>query len=72
MIATVVAVLIASIVVTAAEPNTCQPRSEHPFMPIYHIIGNVRIHMYRSQRGGGGRPRRSLQRKGLFRTSQEA
>ena len=25
----------------AAEPNTCQPRSRHPFMPIYHIIGNV-------------------------------
>ena len=25
----------------AAEPNTCQPRSKHPFMPIYHIIGNV-------------------------------
>ena len=25
-----------------ADPNTCQPRSEHPFMPIYHIIGNVR------------------------------
>lgn len=22
-------------------PNTCQPRSKHPFMPIYHIIGNV-------------------------------
>ena len=26
----------------AADPNTCQPRSKHPFMPIYHIIGNVR------------------------------
>ena len=25
----------------AAEPNTCEPRSRHPFMPIYHIIGNV-------------------------------
>jgi hypothetical protein len=25
----------------AGEPNTCQPRSRHPFMPIYHIIGNV-------------------------------
>ena len=25
----------------AAGPNTCQPRSEHPLMPIYHIIGNV-------------------------------
>merc|ERR1712166_98964 len=24
-----------------AEPNTCQPRSQQPFMPIYHIIGNV-------------------------------
>ena len=24
-----------------AEPNTCQPRSSHPFLPIYHIIGNV-------------------------------
>ena len=22
-------------------PNTCQPRSEHPFLPIYHVIGNV-------------------------------
>ena len=26
---------------SSAEPNTCQPRSKHPFMPIYHIIGNV-------------------------------
>ena len=25
----------------AASPNTCQPRSAQPFMPIYHIIGNV-------------------------------
>jgi len=25
----------------AAAPNTCQPRAEHPFMPIFHIIGNV-------------------------------
>ena len=25
----------------AAMPNTCQPRTKHPFMPIYHIIGNV-------------------------------
>jgi sucrose-6-phosphate hydrolase SacC (GH32 family) len=25
----------------AAEPNTCQPRSRQPFMPIYHTIGNV-------------------------------
>ena len=23
------------------EPNTCQPRAAHPFLPIYHIIGNV-------------------------------
>ena len=23
------------------EPNTCQPRSTQPFMPIYHLIGNV-------------------------------
>ena len=22
-------------------PNTCQPRSRHPFLPIYHVIGNV-------------------------------
>ena len=25
----------------AEGPNTCQPRSAHPFLPIYHIIGNV-------------------------------
>lgn len=25
----------------AAQPNTCQPRAAHPFLPIYHIIGNV-------------------------------
>ena len=25
----------------AVAPNTCQPRSAQPFMPIYHIIGNV-------------------------------
>ena len=24
-----------------AEPNTCQPRAAHPFMPIFHLIGNV-------------------------------
>ena len=24
-----------------AQPNTCQPRAAHPFLPIYHIIGNV-------------------------------
>ena len=24
-----------------ATPNTCQPRASHPFMPIYHLIGNV-------------------------------
>ena len=23
----------------AATPNTCQPRSQRPYMPIYHIIG---------------------------------
>ena len=27
--------------VTMATPNTCQPRAAHPFLPIYHIIGNV-------------------------------
>ena len=27
--------------VAAAEPNTCQPRSAHPFMPIFHIVGNI-------------------------------
>jgi sucrose-6-phosphate hydrolase SacC (GH32 family) len=27
--------------VSAGQPNTCQPRSAHPFQPIYHIIGNV-------------------------------
>jgi len=26
---------------SATTPNTCQPRAAHPFMPIYHIIGNV-------------------------------
>ena len=25
----------------AASPNTCQPRSAEPLMPIFHIIGNV-------------------------------
>ena len=29
------------VVAMAATPNTCQPRSAHPFMPIFHIIGNV-------------------------------
>ena len=33
-------VLLAS-VPASAQPNTCQPRAAHPFLPIYHIIGNV-------------------------------
>ena len=28
-------------VVAPAVPNTCQPRAAHPFLPIYHLIGNV-------------------------------
>ena len=28
-------------VVVPAVPNTCQPRAAHPFLPIYHLIGNV-------------------------------
>jgi hypothetical protein len=31
----------AMLVAAEAVPNTCQPRSKHPFMPIYHVIGNV-------------------------------
>ncbi len=27
--------------VNAATPNTCQPRALHPFLPTYHLIGNV-------------------------------
>lgn len=43
-----------------AEPNTCQPRAEHPFMPIYHIIGNVRTHHAAAAlHGFGGRARGS-------------
>ena len=35
-------VLLTCIVTTAStHPNTCQPRASHPFLPIYHIIGNV-------------------------------
>ena len=26
---------------TSAVPNTCQPRALHPFLPTYHLIGNV-------------------------------
>ena len=26
---------------SAATPNTCQPRALHPFLPTYHLIGNV-------------------------------
>ena len=26
---------------TTATPNTCQPRATHPFLPTYHLIGNV-------------------------------
>ena len=33
--------LAASALLTRASPNTCQPRALQPFMPIYHIIGNV-------------------------------
>jgi hypothetical protein len=24
-----------------ADPNTCAPRAAHPYMPIFHVIGNV-------------------------------
>ena len=33
--------LAASALLTRSSPNTCQPRALQPFMPIYHIIGNV-------------------------------
>lgn len=35
------AVAFALAATVAAYPNTCQPRSVQPFMPIYHLIGNV-------------------------------
>ena len=41
LILAVYAVAIQATLATTPTPNTCQPRSKHPFMPIYHIIGNV-------------------------------
>jgi len=34
-------IIVAFAAVAETTPNTCQPRSTQPFMPIYHIIGNV-------------------------------
>jgi hypothetical protein len=36
---TVTLLLPLALALAAAEPNTCQPRSARPFMPIYHTIG---------------------------------